>query len=110
MADESQVENNDAQAEDRAPPENQELPGDDQHKSIEDVEVELTVVLGKSTMPIEHLLRMGRGAIIELETLVEDDVWILVNNQIIARGQVMISGERLAVAITESLTPTEYSR
>ena len=115
MADESQAENNtmedgDAQAKDRAPPEDQAQTGDDRHNSIEDVEVELTVVLGKSTMPIEHLLRMGRGAIIELETLVEDDVWILVNNQIIARGQVMISGERLAVAITESLTPADYSR
>jgi flagellar motor switch protein FliN/FliY len=60
-------------------------------------------------MPIEHLLRMGRGAVIELETMVEDDVWILVNNRVIARVQVMILGERLAVAVTESVTPTDYT-
>jgi flagellar motor switch protein FliN len=89
MADESQIEDGD--------------------NSIQDVQVELTVVLGKSIMPIEHLLRMGRGAVIELETMVEDDVWILVNNRVIARGQVMISGERLAVAVTESVTPTDYT-
>lgn len=82
---------------------------DERENAIQDVVVELTVVLGKSVMPIEHLLRMGRGAIIELETMVEDDVWILVKNRIIARGQVMISGERLAVAITESVTPTDYT-
>lgn len=82
---------------------------DEREKAIQDVMVELTVVLGKSIMPIEHLLRMGRGAIIELETMVEDDVWILVKNRIIARGQVMISGERLAVAITESVSPTDYT-
>lgn len=79
------------------------------HAAIEDVEIELTVVLGKSVMPVEHLLRMGRGAIIELETMVEDDVWVLVNNRIIARGQVMISGERLAIAITEKVKPTDYT-
>lgn len=97
MADENQTE------EDQQPIEGEG------HNSIEDVEVELTVVLGKSVMPIEHLLRMGRGAVIELETMVEDDVWILVNNRVIARGQVMISGERLAVAVTESVTPTDYT-
>jgi len=103
MADESQVTDNDAQASADA------LTGDGENNSIVDVEVELTVVLGKSVMPIEHLLRMGRGAIIELETMLEEDVWILVNNKLIARGQVMISGERLAVAVTESVAPTEYT-
>ncbi|NQV19779.1 MAG: FliM/FliN family flagellar motor switch protein [Rhodospirillales bacterium] len=101
MAEESQAE----------VPEVPEVPDvtDERENAIQDVVVELTVVLGKSVMPIEHLLRMGRGAIIELETMVEDDVWILVKNRVIARGQVMISGERLAVAITESVTPTDYT-
>lgn len=83
--------------------------GIDPSHAINEVEVELTVVLGKAAMPIEHLLRMGRGAIIELSTMIDDDVWILVNNRVIARGQVMISGERLAVAITESVTPVDYT-
>ena len=83
--------------------------GDARHPAIQDVEVELTVVLGKSIMPVGHLLRMGRGAITGLQTGVEDDVRIPVNNRIIARGQVMISGERLAVAIIESVTPTDYT-
>ncbi len=103
MADEAQTEAEPEVTETAAAPEPPE------HRAIEDVEVEMTVVLGKSVMPVEHLLRMGRGAIIELETMVEDDVWILVNNRVVARGQVMISGERLAVAVTESVTPTDYT-
>ena len=68
--------------------------------SINSVPIELTVVLGNSVMPISQLLRMGRGAVIELDTGENDEVEIFANNTPIAKGEVVVQGERIAVAIT----------
>ncbi len=69
--------------------------------AIQEVDVEVSVVLGKAVMPIHQLLKMGRGAIIELEGSVDAPVWVFANNRLIARGDVVISGENVAVAITD---------
>ena len=63
--------------------------------------VDVTVVLGRSRMPIHMLLRMGRGAVIELESTETDTVEILANDHPIARGQIIVTGTRIAVEITE---------
>ena len=72
-------------------------------KAIHDVSVEVAVVLGKAAMPIHQLLKMGRGAVIELEATVEDDAWIYANNRLIARGEVVIVGDHIAVSITDTM-------
>ncbi|MEM1048740.1 MAG: FliM/FliN family flagellar motor switch protein [Pseudomonadota bacterium] len=71
--------------------------------TFENISVDLSIVLGKSQMPVHQLLRMGRGAVIELETLENEDVEILANDIPIARGQVILDGERIGVSITEVL-------
>lgn len=68
-------------------------------KAIDGVKVEISVVLGRAVMPIHQLLKMGRGAVIELESLQSDPVLILANNRIVARGTIMIQGEAIAVSI-----------
>ena len=68
--------------------------------SINSIPIELTVVLGDSTMPVNHLLKMGRGAVIELTTLENEEVQILANNTPIAKGDVVVKGDRIAVSIT----------
>ena len=68
--------------------------------SINNVPIELTVVLGVSNMPINHLLKMGRGAVIELTTLENEEVQILANNTPIAKGDVVVKGDKIAVEIT----------
>ena len=74
------------------------------------VAVELTVVLGSAQMPIYKLLRMGRGAIIELNASEDDEVQILANNHPFAKGHVVVAGSRISVEITEMLKrPTVYS-
>ncbi|MHC5653076.1 FliM/FliN family flagellar motor switch protein [Stappia sp.] len=70
---------------------------------FDDISIDISVVLGKAEMPIHQLLRMGRGAVIELTAREEDDVQILANNIPIARGQVVLHGERIGVSITEVL-------
>jgi len=72
--------------------------------SVNNVSVELSVVLGKTTLPIHQLLKMGRGAVIELGTRQDDEIWILANNVPIARGEIIVQGERLAVSITSLLS------
>jgi flagellar motor switch protein FliN/FliY len=68
--------------------------------SINTVPIELTVVLGESTMPVNHLLKMGRGAVIELTTLENEEVQVLANNTPIAKGDVVVKGDKIAVSIT----------
>ena len=76
-------------------------------KAIHDVSVEVAVVLGKAAMPIHQLLKMGRGAVIELEATVEEDAWIYANNRLIARGEVVIVGDHIAVSITDTMRSFE---
>ncbi len=71
--------------------------------TISKVEVEVSVVLGTTQMPIHQLLRMGRGAVIELNATGDDEVQILANDVPIARGQVVLRDDRITVSVTEVL-------
>ncbi len=81
-----------------------EIDGDN---AVNEVGVELSVVLGETDMPINQLLKMGRGAVIELNSMVDDDVLIYGNNRMIARGQVIVVGENIAVSITDTVLITD---
>ena len=70
---------------------------------LDDVAVDLSVVLGTTSMPIHQVLRLGRGAIIELDASEDDDVRILANNLPVARGTVVVSGNRIAVEVKQLL-------
>lgn len=72
------------------------------------VEVEITVLLGRSLMPMQQFLRMGRGAVIQLDTQENDEVWILANNHPIARGELIIEGDRISVTITRDAQVADY--
>ena len=67
--------------------------------TVNKVGVDITVVLGTTTMPIHQVLRLGRGAIIELDTTEEDAVDILANNLPVAKGTVVVNGNRIAVEV-----------
>jgi len=75
--------------------------------SVNNVFVELSVVLGRTTLPIHQLLKMGRGAVIELGTKQDDEIWVLANNVPIARGEIIVQGERIAVSITSILSTAD---
>lgn len=63
------------------------------------VAVELSVVLGRSTMPVHNLLRLGRGAVIALDQPGEDEVEILANGVPVAGGVIVVQSGRIAVEI-----------
>ena len=71
--------------------------------TLDNVSVNIAVVLGTTSMPIHQVLRLGRGAIIELDASEEDEVRILANNLPVARGTVIVSGNRIAVEVKELL-------
>lgn len=72
-------------------------------KTLDNIEVDITVELGAAKMPIHHLLRMGRGAIIELDTSENDPLRVYANNTLVARGEVKVEDGRLSVEITEKV-------
>lgn len=67
---------------------------------INAVDVEISVVLGRSVLPMSQLLRMGRGAVIPLDVAEGDEVWILANNYPVARGEIEIRDDRIAITVT----------
>ncbi len=71
--------------------------------NIETVKVEISVVLGRSVIPMHQLLRMGRGAVIELDSNQDDPVTIVANDKPVAKGDIIIQGDRIAVSVTELL-------
>jgi flagellar motor switch protein FliN/FliY len=74
--------------------------------TLDDVSIDIAVVLGTSSMPIHQVLRLGRGAIIELNASEEDEVRILANNLPVAKGTVIVSGNKLAVEVKQLLPRT----
>ncbi len=71
------------------------------------VMVGITVVLGRTHMPVRQLLKMGRGAVIDLDAKHEDECWIYANGELIARGEIMIVGERIGVSVTRMMSQLE---
>ena len=67
---------------------------------VHSVNVEISVVLGRSVLPMQQLLRMGRGAVIPLDAREHDEVWILANNYPVARGEIHINEDRIAISVT----------
>jgi len=76
---------------------------------VHSVGIELSVVLGRCRMPMAQLLRMGRGAVIPLDTKEGDALWILASNHPIARGEITIQGDRLCITITEGADVHEFN-
>lgn len=71
--------------------------------TFDEINVDISVVLGENLMPVHQLLRMGRGAVIDLDVDEDDDVKIYANSTLVAKGQVVLLGERIGISITEVL-------
>tara|TARA_R110002110_G_scaffold3420_6_gene17343 strand:- start:3963 stop:4337 length:375 start_codon:yes stop_codon:yes gene_type:complete len=70
-------------------------------EAVYDIPVQVSAVLGKSTMQVSQLLRLGRGAVVELDRKVGEAIDIYVNNRLVARGEVVVVEDRLGVTMTE---------
>src|SRR3978361_580209 len=71
-------------------------------EAVYDISVTVSAVLGKATMQVSQLLKLGRGAVVELDRRLGEAIDIYVNNRLIARGEVvMVDNPRLGVTMTE---------
>ncbi len=75
----------------------------DRLNAVYDIPVQLAAVLGKTSMPVNQLLRLGRGAVVELDRKVGEPIDIYVNNRLIARGEVLVVDDHLGITMTEIL-------
>jgi len=69
--------------------------------AVHDIAVKVSVVLGTTDLPVRQLLRLGRGAVLELNRKVGEDVDIYVNDRLVARGEIVSLGDKLGVTMTE---------
>ncbi|MCX8506675.1 MAG: flagellar motor switch protein FliN [Alphaproteobacteria bacterium] len=69
--------------------------------AVYDIPVQISAVLGRANMQVSQLLKLGRGAVVELDRKVGEAIDIYVNNRLVARGEVVIVDERLGVTMTE---------
>lgn len=70
-------------------------------EAVYDIPVQVSAVLGKSTMKVSQLLKLGRGAVVELDRKVGEAIDIYVNDRLVARGEVVVVEDRLGVTMTE---------
>jgi flagellar motor switch protein FliN/FliY len=69
--------------------------------AIHEVSLEAYAILGTASMPVSQLLRMGRGAVVELDTGLGDEIEMRINDQLVAKGEVVVVEDRIAIEITE---------
>ena len=74
---------------------------------ILDIPLTVTVELGRSKILINDLLQLGQGSVIELTKLVGEPLEVLVNNKLVARGEVVVVNEKFGVRLTNIVTPME---
>ena len=72
-----------------------------EEEAVYDINVEVTAVLGVATLLVNQLLKLGRGAVVELGQRVGDPIDLRINNRLIGRGEVVVVEDCLAISITE---------
>jgi flagellar motor switch protein FliN/FliY len=98
------------------------LPGDDASRAfgsssdaaaasdisrVLDIPVQLSVELGRTKVPIKHILQLGQGSVVELDALAGEPMDVLVNGYLIAQGEVVVVNDKFGIRLTDVVTPTE---
>ena len=108
MAEENEVvEENVESAEAQAAPETKERGSSENLRVLENIEVKLTVEVGSTEIKIRDLLKLNEGSVVELDRLAGDPLDILANGTTIAKGEVVMVGERFGIRFTEVVDPKE---
>lgn len=77
---------------------------------ILDIPVQLTVELGRTRVPIRHILQLGEGSVVELEAMAGEPMDVLVNGYLIAQGEVVVVNDKFGIRLTDVVTPSERLR
>jgi flagellar motor switch protein FliN len=88
-------------------------PGDGNAQDIHmvlDIPVQLSVELGRTKVPIKHILQLGQGSVVELDALAGEPMDVLVNGYLIAQGEVVVVNDKFGIRLTDVVTPSERLR
>jgi flagellar motor switch protein FliN/FliY len=77
---------------------------------ILDIPVQLTVELGRTRIPIKHILQLAQGSVVELDGLAGEPMDVLVNGCLIAQGEVVVVNDKFGIRLTDIITPSERIR
>jgi len=77
---------------------------------ILDIPVQLTVELGRTRIPIKHILQLAQGSVVELDALAGEPMDVLVNGCLIAQGEVVVVNDKFGIRLTDIVTPSERLR
>jgi flagellar motor switch protein FliN len=75
-----------------------------------DIPIQLSVELGRTKVPIKHILQLAQGSIVELDALAGEPMDVLVNGYLIAQGEVVVVNEKFGIRLTDIITPEERLR
>ncbi|TNF59511.1 MAG: flagellar motor switch protein FliN [Burkholderiales bacterium] len=75
-----------------------------------DIPIQLSVELGRTKVPIKHILQLAQGSIVELDALAGEPMDVLVNGYLIAQGEVVVVNEKFGIRLTDIVTPSERMR
>ncbi|OGO39681.1 MAG: flagellar motor switch protein FliN [Chloroflexi bacterium RBG_16_57_9] len=74
---------------------------------LADVDLHITVELGRAQMPVRDVLTLGPGSVVELDKLAGETVDILINGKLVGRGEVVVIDDMFGVRVTEIISPTQ---
>ena len=77
---------------------------------ILDIPVQLTVELGRTRIPIKHILQLAQGSVVELDAMAGEPMDVLVNGYLIAQGEVVVVNDKFGIRLTDIITPSERIR
>jgi flagellar motor switch protein FliN/FliY len=86
------------------------LPAGNDINMILDIPVQLTVELGRTRIPIKHILQLAQGSVVELETMAGEPMDVLINGYLIAQGEVVVVNDKFGIRLTDIVTPSERMR
>jgi len=75
-----------------------------------DIPVQLSVELGRTKVPIKHILQLGQGSVVELDALAGEPMDVLVNGYLIAQGEIVVVNDKFGIRLTDVVTPSERLR
>ena len=77
---------------------------------IMDIPVQMTVELGRTKIPIKHILQLAQGSVVELDGLAGEPMNVLINGCLIAQGEVVVVNDKFGIRLTDVITPSERIR
>ncbi|MBP6985786.1 MAG: flagellar motor switch protein FliN [Alphaproteobacteria bacterium] len=102
MVDDENIQNEQGTEENNSSEREENIPSAQDLGAIYDVPVEVTAILGKADLHVNQLLKLGRGAVIELDRKVGEAIDIYVNNRLVARGEIVVmEDEQIGITMTE---------